>query len=313
MRNPFRREPAAAIATGVNELLRRSAATGKHDPLFWQMHGGEKLRLWLSIADQYRTGTAADVEAISQFKRELSSVAEALEALEPGQESARNPDCIRGLVFSNCVTYDAQRHFRSPAEMWETYVKVLQGRQLLPHIATQPSAGEKSVSTRRLTVSESGAALTTALEVLGSAAEDWRRATSADTPQARDKVEFLAKWTPAFAVPTKVNAGLADLAAGLPPDEYMDLYEAFVLAVNALISKWQADLAAYSLLWTGKEVDANVKIAESDRNRIEFYRFWRLFQVTFQAMEVEHPETIARLRLSSNARAVIPKEDWFTE
>jgi hypothetical protein len=310
MRNPFRQDPAAAITFGVDELLRRNATALGHDALFWRAHGSEKLRLWLSIADQYQTATAADRDAIAQFKREISGVSNALEALPTGQENASNPDCIRSLVFSNCIAYDAERHFRSPAEMWETYVKVLEARHLSSWIASVRSGGNGEVSERHLTALESGVALSAALEILGLVATEWRRATAA-LARPRDREELIEMGRLASAAPARVDASLAGLVAGRPPDVYMDLFEAFVLAVNALMSKWQAELAALSLLVMGNERSAAGKSGEAERSKIEFYRFWRLFQVTYHEMEREHPEAIARLQLDPEARAVINKRDWF--
>lgn len=145
MRNPFKRTPATAIAHGVDELLRRLTTGEVERQFFWQMHGSKKLRMWLNVSDRYQTPTADDLEELRRFQREADTVAASLESIPPGKETAGYPDCIRGLVFSNIITYGGERGFHSVAEMWETYTTVLGSRLIKPHPPIDP--GRRSDAT----------------------------------------------------------------------------------------------------------------------------------------------------------------------
>lgn len=142
MRGLFRREPAAAITTGVNELIQRVTSGEVDRRSFWKAHGREKLRLWLSVSDQYQTPESSDAQALMRFQHEVTTTLAALEALPPGREDTANPDCVRSLVFSNVITYSGERGFRSMTEMWNAYVQVLENRGLSP----KPVANSTSVS-----------------------------------------------------------------------------------------------------------------------------------------------------------------------
>ena len=177
-------------------------------------------------------------------------------------------------------------------------------RDVLPQIVAE------EIGKRRFTVTEAGAALSAALETLGSVADDWRRISSA---RPSNEEELSGTWRRATALTHKLASGMAAFASGLPTDEYVELYEAFLLALDALTSKWAAELSAMAFRVLEQDDEMNVKLDEARQARRAFYRFWRLFQTTFRQMELEHPEMIAALQLSPEPRAVIEKRDWHTE
>jgi hypothetical protein len=257
------------------------------------------------LAEQLLGDATGDQVAKDLYERAETKLTEArarVGAASMAKERRLNAD-IPSLIWDAFAAEAESRAFQEQAKL------LAHSDPDLNELREQPAGTGARESKRQLSALESGKVLSTALETLGSAAEDWYRVISA--PQARNAGEFIEKWKPAYEAPAKVDRGLADLVVGFPPDDYMNLYEAFVLAVNALMSKWQADLAALSLGWTGRDDEARGKLAESERSRVEFYRFWRLFQETFWAMEREQPSVITSLRLTPGARTVVDKEDWF--
>ena len=90
-----------------------------------------------------------------------------------------------------------------------------------------------------------GQALSTALEALGTAADERDRAIQVMV-ERRSSEQVMAALKIAAAAPATVDAGLAALATGVAPDDYHTMAMCFLLALQALLAQWPAEIASYS-------------------------------------------------------------------
>ncbi len=154
-----------------------------------------------------------------------------------------------------------------------------------------------------------GQALSTALEALGAAVEERDRAIQVMVAR-RDAEQVMAALETAADAPAKVDAGLAALATGVAPDDYHTMAMCFLLAMQALLAQWPAEVASYSHGALGHAHDAALKSGEAKRATMAFVQWWGKFQGVMQRMERDVPDLARSLRLTAAARRVIDKADW---
>jgi hypothetical protein len=156
---------------------------------------------------------------------------------------------------------------------------------------------------------EFGLALSTALEALGTAAEERDRDIEIlmSPPNGREMVDAYGR---AATTTTLLDDGMAGLANGAPPDDYVEVAAALVFALDALFDQWPAELASWGFGVIGLDHDAALKAGEARRAMVEFFHWWTQFQKGLQAMERDRPDLFLPLALSASARRVADRIDW---
>jgi hypothetical protein len=166
------------------------------------------------------------------------------------------------------------------------------------------------VQIRHYNALQFGVALSTALDALGTAAEERDRDIEIlmSPPGGREMVDAYERAAAATAL---LDDGMEGLANGVPPDDYVEVAAALVFALNALFDQWPAELASWGFGVIGLDHDAALKAGEARRAMAEFFHWWARFQEALRAMEQDHPDLFLPLRLTASARRVVDKVDWI--
>ena len=154
-----------------------------------------------------------------------------------------------------------------------------------------------------------GQALSTALGASGAAVEERDRAIQVMV-ERRDAEQVMAALETAADAPATVDDGLAALATGVAPDDYTTIAMCFLLAMQALLAQWPAEVASYSHGALGHAHDAALRSGEAQHATMAFLQWWGKFQGVMLRMERDVPDLARSLRLTAAARRVIDKADW---